>query len=270
MNLFSRVKRRYKEKLLSDQFSVFKAMIDCYSDIRRANRGKEFKEQFVAFKEKLQRSTRSDFQCDEKDLYPCLDDNTTTTGFDAHYLYHPAWAFRRVKEANPVKHVDISSYLCFSTLLSAVLPVEFYDYRPANIKLSGLVVGSTDLCNLHFENNSILSLSCMHTVEHVGLGRYGDPIDPDGDLKAMGELSRVLAPGGRLYFVTPVGKPRICFNAHRIYSYEQILSYFLNLSLVEFSMLPDNGKKSGMILNANPNLVSEQHYACGCFIFTKK
>lgn len=223
----------------------------------------------MIFKNNLLQNQRSDFYCAEEDFYPCMDDNTVTTAFDPHYLYHPAWAARRIKEANPLKHIDISSILCFSTLVSAFIPVDFYDYRPAGIKLKGLSVGSADLCNLHFDSNSIDSLSCMHTIEHIGLGRYGDPIDSNGDLKAITELSRVLAPGGRLYFVTPVGKPKICFNAHRIYSYEQILSYFSNLSLVEFSLIPDDGYKSGVIQNANPNLVNIQNYGCGCFIFTK-
>jgi len=47
----------------------------------------------------------------------------------------------------------------------------------------------------------------MNVVEHVGLGRYGEPLDPEGDIKAMRELRRVLAPGGSLLFVVPVGRP---------------------------------------------------------------
>ncbi|NDC42314.1 MAG: DUF268 domain-containing protein, partial [Chitinophagia bacterium] len=56
---------------------------------------------------------------------------------------------------------------------------------------------------LPFESDSIPSLSCMHTIEHVGLGRYGDQLDPQGDLKAIAELKRVVQPGGDLLFVTP-------------------------------------------------------------------
>ncbi len=107
----------------------------------------------------------------------------------------------------------------------------------------------------------------MHTVEHVGLGRYGDPIDPVGDLKAIGELKRVVAKNGSLLFVTPVGKPKIEFNAHRIYSYEQILEYFNGLQLSEFSLIDDQGK---FMQNADPSLVEKQKYGCGCFWFIKK
>lgn len=109
----------------------------------------------------------------------------------------------------------------------------------------------------------------MHTVEHVGLGRYGDKIDPDGDVKAMKELQRVLSPGGNLLFVVPVGKEKLQFNAHRIYSYEQIINNFSSLKLKEFSLIPDNALDNGMIINADPELVKNQNYACGCFWFTK-
>jgi SAM-dependent methyltransferase len=110
----------------------------------------------------------------------------------------------------------------------------------------------------------------MHTVEHVGLGRYGDPMDYDGDLKAIAELKRVVKPGGSLLFVTPVGKPIIAYNAHRIYSFEQVQEYFEGFELKEFSLIPDDHAVGGLIINADPAMVAQQHYACGCFWFVKK
>lgn len=201
-----------------------------------------------------------------KDAYPCLTDKIKTTPFDHHYTYHPAWAARKIKEINPPEHVDISSILSFCTIVSAFVPVRFYDYRPAELQLSDLFSGSADLKQLSFPDGSIESLSCMHTVEHIGLGRYGDELDPQGDLKAISELKRVLKPGGHLLFVTPVGRPKIEFNGQRIYSFEQIVSYFAPFSLQEFSLVPDKG---GFIEKANPSLVAEQAYGCGCFWFKK-
>ena len=200
-------------------------------------------------------------------FYPQIKDKTVRTNFDAHYIYHTAWATRKVREINPKIHTDISSSLYFSGIISAFVPVDFYDYRPAELKLSGLTCSHTDLTKLHFEDNGINSLSCMHTVEHIGLGRYGDKIDPDGDLKAISELKRILAKGGSLLFVVPVGKPKIEFNAHRIYSYEQITEYFKDLELKEFSLITDSGD---YIENANKNLVEKQKYGCGCFWFIKQ
>ena len=201
-----------------------------------------------------------------KETYPCLKDKLQSTPFDQHYTYHPAWAARILAQTRPAEHIDISSILYFGTMISAFIPVKFYDYRPADIFLTDYSSGFADLQKLPFETDSVESLSCMHTVEHIGLGRYGDPLDADGDLKGIAELVRVLKPGGDLLFVTPVGQPTVQFNAHRIYSFEQIIQYFSPLTLKEFSLVPDAG---GLINNASPSLVAQQKYGCGCFWFKK-
>lgn len=222
------------------------------------------------FDEDYKNFTRLDvskrFDTKWEDRFPCLKDNTKTTVFDAHYVYHPAWAARIVKEINPPVHVDISSTLHFCTILSAFIPVDFYDYRPAILTLPHLQSKHADLTNLSFASNSIHSLSCMHTVEHIGLGRYGDPIDPDGDIKAINELKRVCAIDGNIIFVTPVGKPKIMFNAHRIYSPEMIINYFEGFTLKEFSLVTDD---RSFTKNAPLQLGAEQKYGCGCFWFEK-
>ena len=208
------------------------------------------------------------FSIDWRDTMKCLYEKTPNTWFDTHYIYHPAWAMRCILDYKPAFHIDISSTLHFCSNLSAFIPVKFYDYRPAILNLSNLTSDFADLNNLPFENNSVQSISCMHTIEHIGLGRYGDILDADGDLKAIEELKRVTAPNGNIIFVTPVGKPRIQFNAHRIYSFEQIQSYFGDkYVLKDFSLVTDDGK---FINNANSAMVAEQSYGCGCFWFTKK
>jgi SAM-dependent methyltransferase len=210
--------------------------------------------------------TEKRFSVNILDFYPCIKDKTVKTDFDAHYVYHTSWAARKVKEINPKIHTDISSSLYFSGIVSAFVPVNFYDYRPADLNLSNLKSSHADLTNLDFMDNSINSLSCMHTVEHIGLGRYGDPINTDSDLKAISELKRVLSISGSLLFVVPVGEPKIEYNAHRIYSYEMIMEYFKDLKLKEFSLINDYGK---FIENASPELVRNQKYGCGCFWFIK-
>ena len=69
------------------------------------------------------------------------------------------------------------------------------------------------------------SLSCLHALEHFGLGRYGDPVDYDGYLKGFDNLYRILKPGGRLYFSVPMGPQRIEFDAHRVFSMAYLLLY---------------------------------------------
>jgi SAM-dependent methyltransferase len=219
---------------------------------------------YFAFKKK----TDNRFSLKFSNFYPQIKDKTIKTGFDRHYVYHTSWAARKVKKINPEKHIDISSSLYFSGIVSAFVPVDFYDYRPADLELSNLQSKEGDLMKLPFEDNSVTSLSCMHTIEHIGLGRYGDPMDPQGDLKAIKELKRVLAKNGDLLFVVPIGKEaRIEFNAHRIYTYEQIIKYFEELKLVEFSLIPEHS--GAIIQNADPELTKNENYACGCFWFTK-
>jgi len=178
-----------------------------------------------------------------RDIVPYLQDKTTTTEFDLHYIYHPAWAARVIAKIRPLEHVDISSSLSFSTIVSAFVPVKFYDFRPANLDLTGLTCNRADLNTLPFPSESIESLSCLHTIEHIGLGRYGDDLDPGGDLKAIKELQRVVKNGGHLLIAVPIGQPKLRFNAHRVYSYEQIISYFSAMELEEFSLISEREKR---------------------------
>jgi SAM-dependent methyltransferase len=203
-----------------------------------------------------------------EDINPQLSDRASVTPIDRHYTYHPAWAARVLAKTRPEKHVDISSILNFGAIVSAFIPVEFYDFRPALIELDGLFTGAADLTQLQFSTDSIASLSCMHVIEHIGLGRYGDALDPDGDLKAIAELVRVLAPGGDLLVATPVGRPRVEFNAHRVYDHEAFARYFAALELVEFTLVEERGE-GGLIVAPAPDRVRAESYGCGCFWFRK-
>ncbi len=223
---------------------------------------------FTNFKRESHGSAQR-FSVNWGDRYPCLDDKTKTTGFDRHYLYHPAWAARILAETKPEEHIDISSTLNFATMLSAFIPVRFYDFRPADVRLSNLTSVAGNIVALPFEDDSVRSISCMHVVEHIGLGRYGDPVDPAGDLKAISELVRVLAVDGNLLFVVPVGKPKVMFNAHRVYAYEQIMAYFAALNLVSFALISEHQEDGGLNFAATGKDVAGQNYGCGCFWFRK-
>jgi hypothetical protein len=237
-------------------------------DLRKIDKYIDVMKDYVQFKRLAKANPRFNLSLKNRSLQ--LDDKIASFPFDTHYLYHPAWAARVIKEINPKEHVDISSILSFSTVLSAFVPVKFYDYRPSKIVLDNFYAGKADLVDLPFADNSIESISCLHVAEHIGLGRYGDPIDPDGDIKAINELKRVTAKQGNLIFAVPMGKPRICFNGHRIYSYEQIVELFSGFTIKQFVMIPDNALEGGMIENASPELASSQEYGCGCFWFVKE
>ncbi len=93
-------------------------------------------------------------------------------------------------------------------------------------------------------------------------------MDPNGDLKAMSELQRVLGDGGDLLFVVPVGETQVLFNAHRIYAYEQVVEAFSELTLKEFALIPERGPE-GWIADASEERVAEETYGCGCFWFRR-
>lgn len=227
---------------------------------------RKFKAQFERFRSLSGAAAESGLPVSWDQRIPFMADATATTGFDRHYIYHTAWAMRSVLSLAPSRHVDISSSLYFVSHLSAVIPVDFYDFRPAELHLPGLRCKAADLMKLPFASDSVASLSCMHVIEHIGLGRYGDPLDPSGDAAAAGELSRVLAPGGSLFVVVPVGRRRVCFNAHRIYGYADVSALFPALELAEFSLIPDEGKFDA---HADSARVALQDYGCGCFVFKK-
>lgn len=257
---------KYFKILLSKSSSELKRIF-YLEDIKKKEK-ENFLKTFCDFSKKAEKHKKR-FNLVDEDIFPCLEDNTGITTFDTHYVYHPAWAARVLQKTKPEFHVDISSTLHFCSIVSAFMPVKFYDYRPAKLTLSDLSSDSADLTSLHFPDKSINSLSCMHTIEHIGLGRYGDPVDYDGDLKAAIELKRVLTVGGNLLIVLPVGKPKIMYNAHRIYGFNQVIEMFSGLKLEEFSLIPDDAITTGMIINASKEISDKQNYGCGCFWFKK-
>lgn len=202
-----------------------------------------------------------------KNSNPSLFDDLPKAPFDPHYFYQDVWAFKRIRELGFDTHVDIGSKVEFIGFLTVIKKVEFIDIRPLISDLNNLKSIKGNILSLPFENNSIKSISCLHVAEHIGLGRYGDQLDPLGTKKAAKELSRVLAKDGNLFFSLPIGKPKLCFNSHRVHSTDQILSYFPELELIELSGVDDSGNFTE---NIHKDKINSCDYGCGFFWFTKK
>jgi len=201
------------------------------------------------------------------DMYPCLTDWTPATPFDPHYFYQGAWLARCLREASPRLHVDVGSSVVMLSVLSAQVPTVFVDYRPLRAQLPNLLCVGGSILSLPFADGAVASLSCLHVIEHIGLGRYGDPIDPAGSGRAAAELARVLARGGRLYLSTPVGREQVSFNAHRVFAPDGIVRMFGALEQAGFSLVDDAGKfHSAARLEDAAGL----DYGCGMYIFTKR
>jgi SAM-dependent methyltransferase len=199
-----------------------------------------------------------------RDADPRLSDRLPTSPYDAHYLHQAVWAAERIFTASPPEHVDVGSELTFVGVLSAKLPVVFVDLRPLELEIANLRPMKGDVLALPFDDRSVVSMSCLHVVEHIGLGRYGDPLNPFGTRQALAELGRVLAPGGNLFLSLPIGVPRVCFNAHRIHDPREILKRMESLDLVEFSVVDDEGvlRREALLDGA-----ARLRYGCGLFWF---
>ena len=89
-----------------------------------------------------------------------------------------------------------------------------------------------------YPDRSVEFLTSVCVIEHIGLGRYGDPLDPEGTEKALREISRVIAPGGHFIGSAPVAaEPFVCDNAHRVFTRENILSQLPGFEVVEEQLL---------------------------------
>jgi predicted SAM-dependent methyltransferase len=129
--------------------------------------------------------------------------------------------------------------------IAAFTRVTFVDIRPLDAAVPGLESVAGSVVEMPFADRSLESLSCLHVAEHIGLGRYGDPLDPLGTRKAAAELARVLAPGGTLLFSLPVGQPRTNFNAHRVHDPRAVPAMFGDLRLDAFAAVDDSGLRAG-------------------------
>jgi SAM-dependent methyltransferase len=176
----------------------------------------------------------SDRQALLEHLYPCIEDETGVTVIEPTYFYQDWWAFNRIVKNAPKFHVDVGSHHKFVALLSTVIPVTMVDIRPLSLPLEGLHFRRGSILDLPFENESLESLSSLCVVEHIGLGRYGDALDPHGSENALSELTRVLAPAGRLYLSVPVGdRSIVAFNGGRIFALPDLWGMLAKLGKLE-------------------------------------
>ncbi|MCX7747193.1 MAG: DUF268 domain-containing protein [Clostridia bacterium] len=174
------------------------------------------------------------FILSKKYIYPCLGDKLKYTPIDAIYFLQDTWGASKVFEIKPSHHYDVGSSVITVGILSQFVPVTMIDIRPIDIQLENLYFKKGSILELPFENNSIESLSSLCVIEHIGLGRYGDDIDPFGSEKAVAELKRVISPGGSLLISVPVNAENIVnFNAHRTFTRDYVLTLFEGMELKE-------------------------------------
>lgn len=224
---------------------------------------------FVANFARYRRQARSagNFRIRLRYLYPVLGDRHATAGVaSGHYFHQDIWAARLIHQSRPARHVDVGSSVAgFVAHLLTFRDVDYVDIRPLRSNVSGLRFIQGTIVDLPFDPDSLPSLSALHVVEHIGLGRYGDPVDPAGWKKAIAELKRVLMPGGSLYFSVPIGRERLEFDGHRVFDPNTIIAAFKPLELAAFSLVDDHGD-----FLVDPDMGKfTGWYSCGLFLFSK-
>jgi SAM-dependent methyltransferase len=184
-----------------------------------------------------------------------------------HYFYQDLWAAQWLFDAGMKEHVDVASRLDgFIAHLLSFCRVTYVDIRPTALNWTNFEFRAGTITDMPFAGNSVSSLSSLHVIEHVGLGRYGDPVDPLGYVHAAEELIRVLKPGGTLLLGTPVGQEALYFDAHRVFDPQTIRDAFRALDLLEFSVINDRNE---LLRNVSLDAGRPWDHGCGLYVFRK-
>lgn len=176
------------------------------------------------------------YDCNKEYIIPM--ERIEEAGVISSYLWQDLWAARYIIDARPEIHYDIGSRLdgFITHLLGARIHVTMLDIRPLPTKIPGLDFVQADATNLDsIPDESLESLSALCSLEHFGLGRYGDPIDPMACFKCFDAIQKKMKPGGLFYLSVPIGKEHLEFNAHRVFAPSTIINSFQEMDLLEFS-----------------------------------
>lgn len=196
-------------------------------------------------------------------ILPVIGDGSDAAGATGEYFLTDLWAARKIHERRPERHLDVGSRIDgLVAHLLTFMPVDVVDVRPLQSDVEGLRFLQADATDL--SGVSAPSVSSLHALEHFGLGRYGDPLDPAGHLKGLAALGRAVDPGGDLYVGYPVGRSRIEFNAHRIIDPRLAIETLSDFRLESFAVVAD-----GTVTDTTPDAVAAERYVLGLYHFRR-
>jgi hypothetical protein len=210
-------------------------------------------------------------------LEPILTDSSQEAKagtFIGHYFHQDLLVANYIFKQRPQIHFDLGSRVDgFITHLLAfeqqtiLADIRSIDYRHPCLQAIEFDISkqlpSHLLC-------AFSSISSLHAIEHVGLGRYGDDVDPDGHIKAILNLKLMLAPQGILYLSYPTGRSRVEFNSQRVMSVEESLAIFTSVGLVpkQLRLVDDSGHLLPTLFSDGNSWGSGLHLYAGCGIWT--
>lgn len=216
---------------------------------------------------------RESFKINEKTLWPVINEKFEDAGIIQNYFWQDLWAAKLVFNNRPEIHYDIGSRLdgFIAHILAMGIPVKMIDIRPFPTEIEGLdTIVDDATCLRQFEDNSIESLSALCSLEHFGLGRYGDSIDPEACFKCFEAIQDKLKAGGQLYLSVPIGKERLEFNAHRVFFASTIVNQFSALKLQEYSCVSQEGMENHVDIHRYDEDSHNGEWRYGLFHFVKK
>ena len=209
-------------------------------------------------------------------LYPILNERDSESGvMNGHYFHQDLLVAKYIYNTNPKRHIDIGSRTDgFVAHVAVFREIEIIDIREQTSNVDNIKFTKLDLMSLP-ENmlECTDSISSLHAIEHFGLGRYADTIDCNGHLKAINNITKMLKPGGKFYFSTPIGKQRIEFNAHRVFSVKYLLDLFnSDFDIESFSYVNNLGNLFPNVKLNEEDIINNYgcNYGCGIFVLNKK
>lgn len=228
-----------------------------------------FKNDYKKFK-----SLTNDVEFPISDSFPILSERGESAGTTkTHYFVQDLYVAQKLFDNNPQKHVDIGSRIDgFVAHVASFRKIELLDIRKMESNIKNVSFKQADLMdsgNLPIDYCD--SISSLHALEHFGLGRYGDPIDPEGHIKGFNNITKILKSGGIFYFSVPMGRQRIEFNAHRVFGMPYLLKLVSkDYEIKSFAYLDDESD-----LHTDADLTDEninKSFGCeyGCAIFELK
>jgi hypothetical protein len=209
-------------------------------------------------------------------IFPCLHDKSDTAGkISGHYFHQDLFVAQKIFKSKPKKHVDIGSSINgFVAHVASYRDIEVFDIRRLKTDAKNIIFKQMDL--MKFDENYLNytdSISCLHALEHFGLGRYGDDVDLNGYIKGFKNVTKMLKPNGIFYFSVPIGWQRIEFNAHRVFSVKETLKLAKEngLNILSFSYIDDKGGFHKNIELCDGNIKSNFgcNWGCGIWEFRK-
>ncbi len=180
-----------------------------------------------------------------------------------HYFHQDLLVAQKIFAHNPQKHVDVWSRIDgFVAHVAVFRKIEVFDIRSLDHTIENVQFTQADLMKLDPKFVDYTdSLSCLHTIEHFGLWRYGDPIDYNWHVKWLNSLYSMLKPWGIFYFSTPIWPQRIEFNGHRVFSLRYLLDFFADgYELLHFHYVDDAWDLHKDVKLHKDNI----HNSCGC------